>query len=592
MVNKGGKKACPTCRAAFPPKFVANPRVNTALTFAIRMAKQGKQQPAAAKPFVRCVPVCVRGLVGVCRGRSGSPAAPKAAPPELAGSTSAASTSPLLCSAPPLHARTGLRTRTGRTRRSPRSARCGRGAPTPRAGASWSTCPTTTLAPSRPPPTRAARCAASLLRRAPLLASLLHSVRLCGGFICSPYERLPQLPQPAQTTCPLSLPLCGNFICSPYERLSQLPQPAETACPLSLPLPPSRRACAWGSGGRTGWTAGSGARTSRTWRALQGRAARARRAWCSAAATSTTATRASGSSTPALAAATSPATSAPTRWVAAWREAGPRGPRVLRTIMHSSGRHASGGTGGRALECTAPGSQPSLKHLHCAPPCSVPCLQEQSFDQKFESSNKALQVSCLKGLPVRVVRSFKVRRCQPRSTQCNQIGLRSVKGRSLPASSRSALPRPCPCPAQEKRSAYAPSEETPVRYDGIYRIAKCWRKPGEQGFLICRYLFVRADNEPAPWSSDGALHLLLRMWAWAGRAGRGHGSRAVCMWEGALRGTRSGGAGQEFAAGCSLADAAWRIKGAELHFTAASLHTHSRRARRPPRVPAAQGGAG
>ncbi|GAB4818166.1 hypothetical protein N2152v2_005212 [Parachlorella kessleri] len=87
--------------------------------------------------------------------------------------------------------------------------------------------------------------------------------------------------------------------------------------------------------------------------------------------------------------------------------------------------------------------------------------KDQSFDQKFESSNKALQVSCLKGLPVRVVRSFK-----------------------------------------EKRSAYAPSEETPVRYDGIYRIAKCWRKPGEQGFLICRYLFVRCDNEPAPWSSE------------------------------------------------------------------------------------------
>lgn len=54
LVNKGGKKACPTCRAPFPPKFVSNPRVNTALTFAIRMAKQGKQQPAANRPFVRC----------------------------------------------------------------------------------------------------------------------------------------------------------------------------------------------------------------------------------------------------------------------------------------------------------------------------------------------------------------------------------------------------------------------------------------------------------------------------------------------------------------------------------------------------------
>ena len=43
-----------------------------------------------------------------------------------------------------------------------------------------------------------------------------------------------------------------------------------------------------------------------------------------------------------------------------------------------------------------------------------------------------------------------------------------------------------------------------MRYDGIYRIAACWRKPGNQGPLVCRYLFVRADNEPAPWSTEGA----------------------------------------------------------------------------------------
>lgn len=87
--------------------------------------------------------------------------------------------------------------------------------------------------------------------------------------------------------------------------------------------------------------------------------------------------------------------------------------------------------------------------------------KKQSFDQKFESMNLALKESCMKGLPVRVVRSYK-----------------------------------------EKRSSYAPPDDTPVRYDGIYRIAKCWRKKGEQGFLVCRYLFVRCDNEPAPWSSD------------------------------------------------------------------------------------------
>ncbi|XP_010250512.1 PREDICTED: E3 ubiquitin-protein ligase ORTHRUS 2-like [Nelumbo nucifera] len=85
--------------------------------------------------------------------------------------------------------------------------------------------------------------------------------------------------------------------------------------------------------------------------------------------------------------------------------------------------------------------------------------KEQSFDQKFDKLNEALRVSCKKGYPVRVVRSHK-----------------------------------------EKRSSYAP--ETGVRYDGIYRIEKCWRKVGIQGFKVCRYLFVRCDNEPAPWTSD------------------------------------------------------------------------------------------
>ena len=83
---------------------------------------------------------------------------------------------------------------------------------------------------------------------------------------------------------------------------------------------------------------------------------------------------------------------------------------------------------------------------------------------------------------------------------------------------------------KEKRSAYAPSEG--VRYDGVYRIEKarltafslpapaaaptvaaaepphgrhtvqCWCKQGVQGKLMCRYLFVRCDNAPAPWSAE------------------------------------------------------------------------------------------
>lgn len=85
--------------------------------------------------------------------------------------------------------------------------------------------------------------------------------------------------------------------------------------------------------------------------------------------------------------------------------------------------------------------------------------KNQSFDQKFEKLNEALRISCRKGYPVRVVRSHK-----------------------------------------EKRSVFAP--ESGVRYDGVYRIEKCWRKEGVQGFKVCRYLFVRCDNEPAPWTTD------------------------------------------------------------------------------------------
>jgi E3 ubiquitin-protein ligase UHRF1 len=89
----------------------------------------------------------------------------------------------------------------------------------------------------------------------------------------------------------------------------------------------------------------------------------------------------------------------------------------------------------------------------------------QSFDQAFDKMNEALRVSCERGLPVRVVRS-----------------------------------------AKEKRSAYAPAEDgaagPPLRYDGIYMVTRAYRKPGTQGKLVCRYLFVRCDNEPAPWSSE------------------------------------------------------------------------------------------
>ncbi|XP_026412729.1 uncharacterized protein LOC113308475 [Papaver somniferum] len=80
-------------------------------------------------------------------------------------------------------------------------------------------------------------------------------------------------------------------------------------------------------------------------------------------------------------------------------------------------------------------------------------------NQSYEKSNEALRVSFLRGYPVRVVRSHK-----------------------------------------EKRSSYAPLNGLRC---GVYRIEKCWRKIGIQGHKVCRYLFVRCDNEPAPWSSDG-----------------------------------------------------------------------------------------
>ncbi|CAN6972579.1 unnamed protein product, partial [Brassica rapa subsp. trilocularis] len=54
---------------------------------------------------------------------------------------------------------------------------------------------------------------------------------------------------------------------------------------------------------------------------------------------------------------------------------------------------------------------------------------------------------------------------------------------------------------QIKRSAYAP--EAGLRYDGVYRIEKCWLKVGVQcSFKVYCYLFVRCDNKPAPWTSD------------------------------------------------------------------------------------------
>ncbi|KAK1373260.1 hypothetical protein POM88_029453 [Heracleum sosnowskyi] len=55
---------------------------------------------------------------------------------------------------------------------------------------------------------------------------------------------------------------------------------------------------------------------------------------------------------------------------------------------------------------------------------------------------------------------------------------------------------------RKKLPSYAP--KSGIRYDGIYRIEKCWLKVCNKGRKIRRYLFVRCDNDPAPWSSGNS----------------------------------------------------------------------------------------
>lgn len=52
LVNKSKNKACPSCRHEFGAKFAQNPRINTALTVAIRAFKAGDPRPSN-KAFVR-----------------------------------------------------------------------------------------------------------------------------------------------------------------------------------------------------------------------------------------------------------------------------------------------------------------------------------------------------------------------------------------------------------------------------------------------------------------------------------------------------------------------------------------------------------
>ncbi|XP_060515758.1 E3 ubiquitin-protein ligase UHRF1-like isoform X2 [Cylas formicarius] len=99
----------------------------------------------------------------------------------------------------------------------------------------------------------------------------------------------------------------------------------------------------------------------------------------------------------------------------------------------------------------------------------------QIFDQELTRTNKALALNCnapfdkkngadsqdwKKGRPVRVVRSYKLK----------------------------------------KYSEFAPDEG--FRYDGLYKVVKYFPIKEKSGYLVWKYLLRRDDPAPAPWESD------------------------------------------------------------------------------------------
>lgn len=100
---------------------------------------------------------------------------------------------------------------------------------------------------------------------------------------------------------------------------------------------------------------------------------------------------------------------------------------------------------------------------------------DQSFDQELSRTNLALALTmnmpiCQEGAvaknwknssPVRVIRSYKL----------------------------------------AKESKFAP--KVGIRYDGLYKLVRYWKEPGQNGFMVWRYEFRRDDPEPAPWTDKG-----------------------------------------------------------------------------------------
>ncbi|KAI9610957.1 hypothetical protein H4Q26_008803 [Puccinia striiformis f. sp. tritici PST-130] len=58
---------------------------------------------------------------------------------------------------------------------------------------------------------------------------------------------------------------------------------------------------------------------------------------------------------------------------------------------------------------------------------------------------------------------------------------------------RAQKPRPSHSWLQN-HSPFAPDEG--YRYDGLYRVEKCWREAGQSGFQVCKFAFVRLPNQP------------------------------------------------------------------------------------------------
>ncbi|GLI68613.1 hypothetical protein VaNZ11_013086 [Volvox africanus] len=142
-------------------------------------------------------------------------------------------------------------------------------------------------------------------------------------------------------------------------------------------------------------------------------------------------------------------------------------------------------------------------------------------DQEFSRYNLALKKSCEQGLPVRVIRSSK----EKRSAYAPKVAQESATDRDFEHKKGDDNDDDEGEKEEDNDGAdgsegedEAEEEEkeaddgslkmakaianNPVRYDGVYRILACWRGKGAANYLVCRYLFVRCDNAPAPWSMD------------------------------------------------------------------------------------------